>query len=109
MPSQRSISILDTPLQMSRKNAGIRGPAPDFELYSFNGETISSSVLKGKVIVLEFWDTRCGPCRRLMLEMEKLYLKYKDNPEVAILEVNAGWETKENAQKFISNQDYELN
>jgi len=37
--------------------------APDFTLATTTGELVSMSDLRGKVILLNFWGTWCGPCR----------------------------------------------
>lgn len=47
-------------------NGSIDNQAPDFELQTLTGKVITSHELKGKIILLDFWDTRCGPCIQLM-------------------------------------------
>ena len=47
-------------------------PAPDFQLEDNNGNQISLSALRGKVVLVNFWATWCPPCRAEMPSMEKL-------------------------------------
>lgn len=53
-------------------------PAPDFtEAYPSGDSTLSLSDLKGKVVLLDFWASWCGPCRKENPNVVKLYGKYK--------------------------------
>jgi thiol-disulfide isomerase/thioredoxin len=53
-------------------------PAPDFTQNDVNGKPISLSSLKGKVVLIDFWASWCGPCRKENPNVVKLYEKYKD-------------------------------
>lgn len=50
--------------------------APNFQLRDLNGNTVSLSQLRGKVVLVNFWATWCGPCRIEMPAMEQLYRSY---------------------------------
>ena len=65
--------------------------APDIALPSVNGDTIRLSSLKGKVVLLDFWASWCGPCRSSNKELTKLYPKYKTKGfEIFGVSIDAG-------------------
>ena len=54
-------------------------PAPNFQLRDLNGHLVTLSDLRGKVVLLNFWATWCGPCRVEMPAMEELYRTFSRN------------------------------
>ncbi len=62
-------------------------PAPGFTLEKYGGGTMSLESLKGKIVVLNFWATWCGPCKDEMPLLNEANEKFRDN-DVLILGVN---------------------
>lgn len=53
--------------------------APDFRAKSYNGANQRLAEYRGKVVLLNFWATWCGPCRQEMPELEQLFQKYSNS------------------------------
>jgi len=53
--------------------------APNFQLRDLDGRMTALSDLRGKVVLINFWATWCGPCRVEMPAMEQLYRDYSRN------------------------------
>ncbi|GAA0874837.1 hypothetical protein GCM10009118_12450 [Wandonia haliotis] len=68
--------------QQQRYNASqFLGPGqevPDIVTKDINGEDSKLSDLRGKIVLIDFWASWCGPCRRENPNVVKLYEKYKD-------------------------------
>lgn len=56
----------------------IGSPAPEITLNTPEGKPMSLSSLKGKYVLLDFWASWCGPCRKENPNVVKLYNQYKD-------------------------------
>ncbi len=60
------------------KGVGVGDIAPDFSLNDPEGKQVSLSSLKGKYVLLDFWASWCGPCRKENPNVVRLYEQYKD-------------------------------
>ncbi len=67
-------------------NSGLQigDPAPDFTLLTPDGEKVSLEDYRGKVVLLNFWATWCGPCRYETPLLQRLYEKYENEGLVVI-------------------------
>jgi thiol-disulfide isomerase/thioredoxin len=63
-------------------------PAPDFKLTALDGQPVTLAGSHGKVILLNFWATWCGPCRAEIPDLVELQNKYKDRLQILGLVVD---------------------
>jgi thiol-disulfide isomerase/thioredoxin len=63
-------------------------PAPEFKLADLDGKSITLADAHGKVVLLNFWATWCGPCRAEIPDLIELQTKYKDQLQIIGLTVD---------------------
>jgi thiol-disulfide isomerase/thioredoxin len=63
-------------------------PAPDFKLAGLDGKAVTLAGSKGKVMLVNFWATWCGPCRAEIPDLVELQNKYKDRLQILGLVVD---------------------
>lgn len=85
--------------------------APEFKVKDLSGKEVSLSDFKGKTIVLDFWATWCGPCKKSLPAMQMMVNKYKGDPNVKFLFIHT-WETaadpKSNAVNYLLTHNLDL-
>lgn len=75
-------------------------PAPIFRLMSLDGTAVDSMQLRGKVLLLNFWATWCGPCKEEMPALERLKSIFA-NKEFELLAVTAD-QQRDGIRKYVA-------
>lgn len=65
----------------------IGNPAPDFSCEQFKDGTFALASQRGRIVVMDFWATWCGPCVAAIPSIQTLHEKFKDKP-VTVVGIN---------------------
>jgi thiol-disulfide isomerase/thioredoxin len=79
-----AILIAAAPAAVSLKKEGERKKAPDFELKDGEGKSVRLSDYDGKVVLIDFWATWCGPCKAEMPWLNELSKRYQSEGLVVL-------------------------
>jgi thiol-disulfide isomerase/thioredoxin len=69
---------------------------PQFRFVGLDGKTVTTESLTGKIVVMDFWETTCGPCRVSFPKLQEVYEKYKDNDKIAFMAISVDGPQVEN-------------
>jgi len=88
-----------------RGRVAVGSAAPDFTLRDLDGREVALGSLRGKVVVLDFWASWCGPCKRAMPFLEEIHRAYESDPatkgKVVVLGMNTSESDAADARRVI--------
>jgi thiol-disulfide isomerase/thioredoxin len=78
-----------------------RKGAPRLSLFDLDGQKRQLSQLKGKIVVVNFWATWCGPCKAEMPEFTKVHAEYRDRGVEFVGAANETRAARDKVQEFV--------
>lgn len=90
-----------------KEKVGIGKPANDFTVETISGKKFTLSEQKGKVVLVQFWASWCGPCRREIPNVKNCYNEFKDKGfDVIGISLD---ESKEDMMEYLKNEGVSWN
>ncbi len=80
--------------------------APDFTVYTADGQAVKLSNYLGKPVVLNFWASWCSPCKAEMPDFQEEFSTRGESVQFLMVNLTVGNETLESATGFIAQQGY---
>jgi len=84
------LSVLVTILALAacRSGPAVGAETPEFTATDAQGETITAADYEGRILVMDFWATWCGPCRASSPQVQALHEEFAGDSEVEVLAIH---------------------
>lgn len=95
------------PRELSEENARIESVIQRATFQDVEGNDVTISDFSGKVVLIDFWETWCGPCLQVFPAMDSLKTEYPDDFEVLTVNLIDA-DTKADVEQFIADNEYDF-
>jgi peroxiredoxin len=97
------LAALGCACEQKRAPAVPGNPAPAFNLKDPSGSTVHLRDFAGKVVVIDFWATWCGPCKEATKELEGLHSQYGSRAVVVVgISIDKGADAATKVREFVA-------
>ena len=83
------------------------GTYEPFQLARLDGSMVDSEELEGRIAVVHFWGTWCGPCIVEMPEYQKFDARYRDDPEVSVVSISNDT-SRDLVEEYLERNDFDF-
>jgi len=95
------------PRNLTKENARIESVIQGATFQDLNGNDVTISDYAGKVVLIDFWETWCGPCLQVFPAMDSLKSEYPDSFEVITVNLLDA-DTQADIEQFIEKNEYDF-
>ena len=79
-----ALGVIGVSLIRAGRSQPTSGPAPEFSLQTFDGDTLSLAEQRGKIVIINFWASWCVPCRDEAPILQDVWERYRDRHVVLV-------------------------
>jgi len=80
-----ALQVGNDQLQAQPRSELLGDPAPDFNVTTLDGEEVSLDSLRGRAVIVNFWNSWCIPCRQEEPALKEFFDSHRDEDDVALL------------------------
>jgi thiol-disulfide isomerase/thioredoxin len=95
------------PRELTEEEQRIDSVISEARFQDLEGNEVSLADFKGKVVLIDFWETWCGPCLQVFPAMDSLENEYPDDFVVLAVNLNSS-DSIEDVQTFEANNEYDF-
>jgi cytochrome c biogenesis protein CcmG/thiol:disulfide interchange protein DsbE len=101
-----ALNVGSDPQADAQKSLLLDKAAPEFDLPTLDGQRVSSAVLAGKTVIVNFWNEWCIPCRRETPALTTFWAAHRNDPDVAMVGITRDAQSTRDVKKYV--KDHEI-
>jgi cytochrome c biogenesis protein CcmG/thiol:disulfide interchange protein DsbE len=80
-----ALQVGDDERQTQPRSELLGDPAPEFTVTTLDGEEVSLDSLRGRAVIVNFWNSWCTPCKQEEPALQRFYERHRDDADFVLL------------------------